>query len=147
MSGSDGSPLIALEVARNHELKLASEVVFLFVEEDKGRFNHLRQLLDSHYKYRSDGVFENLPSNFRVFLECGEFNSIMSNQIQRLRQNGYNLAPTMAFIDPFGYSDIRIQVLVDILNFRKCELLITYMVGFLDRFASDMLHKEILLSE
>ncbi|PSN94207.1 hypothetical protein B9Q06_09970 [Candidatus Marsarchaeota G2 archaeon ECH_B_2] len=68
----------------------------------------------------------------------------MSNQIQRLRQNGYNLAPTMAFIDPFGYSDIRIQVLVDILNFRKCELLITYMVGFLDRFASDMLNKEII---
>jgi len=101
MSGSDGSPLIALEVARNHELKLASEVVFLFVEEDKGRFNHLRQLLDSRYKYRSDGVFENLPSNFRVLLERGEFNSIMSNQIQRLRQNRYNLAPTMAFIDPF----------------------------------------------
>ncbi|PSN94208.1 hypothetical protein B9Q06_09975 [Candidatus Marsarchaeota G2 archaeon ECH_B_2] len=40
--GSDGSPLLALEVARTHKLKLASEVVFLFVEEDKERFNHLR---------------------------------------------------------------------------------------------------------
>jgi three-Cys-motif partner protein len=140
--GSFGSPVIALEVARTHKLKLAAEVLFIFIEKEEHRYTHLTKLLKRLYGLRRDGMYERLPTNFRVYTYMGDFNEIMSNVVSELRAMGFNLAPTLAFIDPFGYADINIQVLADILSFPRCELLITYMVNFLDRFASDEKHKD-----
>jgi three-Cys-motif partner protein len=139
--GSPGSPIIAIEVARTHRLQLAREVLFIFIEKELGRYQHLRKLLDQRYQHKQNGVYEKLPSNFRVYTHLGEFNTVMSQVLKGLKEKGASLAPTLAFVDPFGYSDINVQVLADILSFEKCELLITYMVGFLDRFAYDVAHR------
>jgi three-Cys-motif partner protein len=145
--GSNGSPIIALEVASAHKLmlKLAKEVVFYFIEIDKGRFEHLQQLLDKKYDSKGDETYEKLPSNFKVGVKQGEFNKVIDSLLKSLDESHAKLAPTMAFIDPFGYSDINFDVLGRILRFKKCELLITYMVGYIDRFASELRHQPSIM--
>jgi hypothetical protein len=48
----------------------------------------------------------------------------------------------MAFIDPFGYTDLDLDLMGRILRFPKCELLITYMTGFMSRFCYDAMHED-----
>lgn len=140
--GSIGSPIMALEIAKNHLLKLPSEIIFIFIEKEPERIDYLKQLLDRKYSFISDGKYRHLPENFTVYTDLGEFNSVMNKILIDFEKSGGNLAPTFAFIDPFGYSDINLNILGRILKFPKCELLITYMVGFLDRFAFDENHRK-----
>src|SRR5258708_20466647 len=44
--GEKGSPLIALEVLRQHRAKLKAKVTFFFIEKDTKRADHLRRLTD-----------------------------------------------------------------------------------------------------
>jgi len=134
---SDGSPLIALEVAKNHQLPLGGELVFYFVELNEPRFAHLTGLLESRYKSKGDGSFTNLPENVKVFPINGDFNANVEEILAGLKEDGKTLAPTMAFVDPFGYAALNVDTMAGILTQRRCELLITYMVGFLDRFVFD----------
>ena len=143
-NGSYGSPIIALNVAKEHKLKLASEIIFYFIEKEKRRCLHLQKLINKLYGYHEDGSYERLPANFKIYIEQGEFNYIMNSLLGKLEEEKLNLAPTFAFIDPFGYSDIDVQILARVLKFQKCELLITYMVGFLDRFAYDNKHEALI---
>ena len=137
--GSIGSPIIALEVARTHKLQLAAEIVFYFIEKNVKRVEYLRRLLDQKYHHEKNGTYSRLPSNFRVYVQEGEFNDAMVSILDSLE--GSELAPSLVFVDPFGYLDTDVQVLRRVLSFRKCELLITFMVGFLDRFAYDKMHE------
>jgi len=139
--GSLGSPIIALDVAKNHMLKLASEIVFYFIEKETKRSEYLQNLLNERYKYDKEDAYKMLPSNFKVHVEKGDFNEVMSLVLKSLEGEKANLAPSLVFVDPFGYSDINLQVLGRILSFKKCELLITYMVGFLNRFLFDEKHR------
>lgn len=140
--GSYGSPVIALEVAKTHRLKLAKEVIFYFIEKEKDRLNYLKELLDSKYLFFKEDSYKELPANFKVHIVLGEFNEVMTSILKAIEKKGTNLASTFAFIDPFGYSDINVNILGNILSFEGCELLITYMVGFLDRFVYDQAHKD-----
>ena len=62
--GEDGSPIIALKVARDHILtsklqRPGMELVFFFIEPDKARFQNLEQRLNELH----------LPSNFKIGTE------------------------------------------------------------------------------
>jgi three-Cys-motif partner protein len=70
--GEDGSPIVALKVARDHVLgqklgRSGMELVFLFIEKEKARFENLEQKL----------ARLELPGNFKVeaindsFENCG----------------------------------------------------------------------------
>jgi three-Cys-motif partner protein len=145
VDGSHGSPVIAIECAKNHVLKakMSCEMVFLFTEIHKGRYEHLRQLLERLYGKWDEKTetFQGLPSNYKFGLTHGDFNEVTKGILKELEENGENLAPTMAFIDPFGY-ELDLNLLARILKFRRCELLVTYMAGFIDRFASETKHRE-----
>jgi len=43
------------------------------------------------------------------------------------------LAPTFAFIDPFGYSDTPFLLIDQIMENPKCEVLVTFMYAFIKR--------------
>ncbi len=43
--GEDGSPVIVLKAARDHTHKFESELVCLFVEADRPRYEHLKAVL------------------------------------------------------------------------------------------------------
>jgi three-Cys-motif partner protein len=137
--GSVGSPIIALRVANDHILKLEADINFFFIENHTKRCNYLESKLDQLYQKTKDGKYAKLRPNFTVQVIEGEFNATMNNLLSGIQTN---LIPTMAFIDPFGYSDLNLDVLSNILRFDQCELLITYMVGFLDRFVFEGGHIE-----
>ena len=60
-----------------------------------------------------------------------------------LDEKGLKLAPTFAFLDPFGYSKFPMRVITNLLSRDKCEVLITFMIRDINRF-TDPLHAESL---
>lgn len=147
--GSYGSPFIAIETAKNNpQATRSKEVVFYFVEKNHKRYAHLLEKIDHDYKLSgtTSGGFQYhlLPSEWGIRIIEGEFNSNFKKELELLDKDGARLAPTMAFVDPYGYSAIDIDHLGKILRFPKCELLITYMVSFVDRFAFDPSHNKVI---
>lgn len=122
--GEAGSPIIALRTAKNHSFNLKSEIIFWFIEEDKDRCNHLKSILEK----------EEIPKNFTTHVECGSFDERLTSTLEDIEKQGKYLAPTFAFIDPFGISDTPFSVVEKILKNKKCEVFINFMSGFLNRF-------------
>ncbi|MGC8603755.1 MAG: three-Cys-motif partner protein TcmP [Desulfomonilaceae bacterium] len=144
--GSPGSPIISLNVAKNHTrfIDLADEIIFYFVEIEKDRAKHLENLIEKSYKAQKDDKgWYTIDSKLKVSIVQDDFNNIIGKILDNIEKEKANLAPTFVFVDPFGYKEIIPKNLARVLYYKKCELLITYMVGFMDRFLSDKLHGPI----
>jgi three-Cys-motif partner protein len=143
---SPGSPIVAIQTALNHSLfpqKLSTkELIFLLVEKLPERSAHLKGRMNILFKEKAGGKYEVFPQKWTAEVITGEFSKETGPLIEGLEKKGLNLAPTMAFIDPFGYKDLNLDLLGRILRFPKCELLITYMTGFVDRFCYDAMHED-----
>ena len=122
--GELGSPLIALDVAATHRRKLTGELVFLFIDSRKDRIDHLKRVLDEH----------GIPSHFRVEAQCGLFHEKVNEVLSSVESGGKSLAPTFAFVDPFGFKGIPFSLIKRLLNHRHSEVLITFMIDHINRF-------------
>ena len=122
--GEIGSPIIALESARTHRANLAGEWNFLFVEERKDRAENLRGEVNALQ----------LPSHFKVEVECKTFAETISLKLDQLDVAGHQIAPTFALIDPFGFSGLPYSLVSRLLSKEKCEVLITFMVDSINRW-------------
>lgn len=126
--GEPGSPIIALETAiaavKDNRLKPSVKIMFLFIEEDEERCEHLKSLL----------ARISLPHNIRYNVECGRFDETLKSALDQFDIQKKSLAPTFAFIDPFGISDTPFSIIERIMKFKRCEVLITFMSGFINRF-------------
>jgi three-Cys-motif partner protein len=134
--GEPGSPLIALAtlVDHPHFLKLSStEFVFLFVEADAARFASLEAEIAAFWSRLSGGQ----PKNVRAHLYNDEFASVAAELVTHTREQKKQLAPTLAFIDPFGWSGVPLGLIADLLSFDKCEVLINFMFDSVNRFVAD----------
>lgn len=136
-SGDPGSPIIALKVAKEHLLQdvlQRGDRLFFFIEKDENSYQTLVSVIQKEFgNMDSAHHIESLPDNFSVFPVNGDFNVEMKGLLDELESKGRNLAPTFAFVDPFGYS-IDLSLLSRIVSFPKCEVFFTFMVGFLNRF-------------
>jgi len=94
--GQPGSPLIAIDTFLNHASARvrSKEVVFFFIEQDQGRCDHLKRVLATR----------RLPATARPQVFCGPFSETLSGVLAQIEEHSLRLAPTFAFIDPFGYS-------------------------------------------
>ena len=122
--GEPGSPIVALTTALEHRATLTGEIIFFFIDEDKDRIDNLRQEVAKLI----------LPKNFKTYIEHGEFEKVIGDAIAELEKNGKNLAPTFAFIDPFGFSGLPFNLVSRILKFSSSEVFINFMVGSINRF-------------
>jgi three-Cys-motif partner protein len=122
--GEPGSPIIALEAARTHRAKLAGELVFLFIEKESDRAEHL------------EGEVAKLkpPPHFKVTVERGVFAEKLGKALDRLEKHRSQIAPTFALIDPFGFSGLPYALIQRLLSKNKCEVLITFMVDSMNRW-------------
>lgn len=123
-NGEVGSPMIALDVATNHRKAMSGEIVFWFIEEREDRLVHLKQELATR------GV----PRHFRVIAESGRFHEKCGSVLASIESDKKALAPTFAFIDPFGFSGIPFSLIERLLSQRRCEAFITFMVDAINRF-------------
>jgi len=122
--GEPGSPIIALDVAASHRRHLSGELVFWFIDEREDRIEHLKKELAGR----------TVPRHFRVQAEAGKFHEKVGPVLESLESNKASIAPTFAFIDPFGFSGIPFSLIQRLLKQRRCEILITFMVDALNRF-------------
>jgi three-Cys-motif partner protein len=122
--GEPGSPVIALGVAAHHSQVQAGEVVFWFIDERRDRILHLTQEL----RQRS------IPPHFKVHTETGRFDTKLVEVLDLIEDRGSQLAPTFAFIDPFGFSGIPFRLISRLLRHQKSEAFITFMVDAINRF-------------
>lgn len=132
IDGSIGSPLIALQTLLNHEVALSygSEVVFYFIEVDTARYKHLEQLLQHAYP---DGT---LPSVITWHIVNDRFDEHLSILLDDLDGARSRIAPTFAFIDPFGYSHTPMSVISRLMDHPMCEVLVNVMYEEANRFLS-----------
>lgn len=123
--GEPGSPLIALHQATPLATKYQdTEFVFIFIDERKDRIENLES------KIRS----EQYPQNMHIFPINGTFEEKMSELFIYLDSKGSFLAPTFAFIDPFGFSGIPFDIVAKFLSNPKTEIFINVMVDSINRF-------------
>ncbi len=124
--GEEGSPLIALNVAQDCNLP-NTEIVFVFVESNKKRAESLRKSIEQ----------EKWPNNFRYEVYDGESENVLSNILDYLEKEDFRIAPTFAFIDPFGVKGASFSIVKRLLENPKCEVLITFMTGTIRRFVTE----------
>lgn len=122
--GEPGSPLIALEVAKNHRRALKGELLFWFIDERADRIEHLKSELPAMQ----------LPPHFKVYPEIGCFDEKFMPVLSQLKAEAKQLAPTFAFIDPFGFSGIPFSLISQFLKQPSCEAFITFMVDAINRW-------------
>jgi three-Cys-motif partner protein len=127
--GEMGSPIIALDCLMNHSLKPCerkTEFVFLFIEADSERAGILKGIIEKKYPH--------LPANVKIHIEHGEFEPTLGSLLDSLESKQKNLAPTFAFIDPFGYGGLPLYLVKRILAFAHCEVFINFAYDSINRF-------------
>jgi len=62
---------------------------------------------------------------------------VATELIAYTREQKKQLAPTLAFIDPFGWSGVPLALISDLLSFEKCEVLFNFMFDSVNRFVAD----------
>ncbi|MCP4383419.1 MAG: three-Cys-motif partner protein TcmP [Hyphomicrobiales bacterium] len=135
-NGEPGSPLIAIETLVDHahfEQLSRTEFVFIFVEADGERFASLEHELNGYWARRDGGK----PANVRIELFNDEFAAVAAQLVAATHGQSKQLAPTLAFIDPFGWSGVPLDLIRDLLASDKCEVLFNFMYDSVNRFVAD----------
>lgn len=132
--GEEGSPVVALKAAREHSLRdKFNEVVFWFIEQNKKRYENLGKVLQEKFPDMKDGI----NGQFQYHVVHGEFAQSVENALDKIESQNQSLAPTFAFIDPFGFSNMPMRTVKRVLSNPHCEVMVTFMDGFIKRFHDD----------
>lgn len=122
-----GSPLIMLDALSKHEALAKFDTVqfiFLFIEKDGRRVDHLRGEIDRL----------TLPPNAHVRIEQGEFETKFHEILNEAPGESYTLVPAFAFIDPFGYAAASMSLAGRLLDFPRSEALFFLPLTHIARF-------------
>src|ERR1700722_6669662 len=118
-NSEQSSPVAALQAAKAAIERAGArlndvEFSFLFVEKRKEFTENLRSVV-------SAGTW---PANIKWTIEQGNFEENVGGVLEELKQQGHRLAPTFAFIDPFGATGLPFRVVSEILSYPSCEVLL-----------------------
>lgn len=120
--GEPGSPVIAMDTLLQHpyfrQPRPRREVVFVFIEKKPAFVAALRREL---------AKFEPVPSWVKVAVYQGDFAEHLERILDEVEVEGGHLAPTFAFIDPFGVSGVPLRLISRVTGRRRCECLINFM--------------------
>ncbi len=124
--GQVGSPILALSILLNHQVShqiLANtQVCFIFFENDQGNYEFLETEIEQ---------LGELPENVNIHLFNENYETGLNEILQKIKNDNQTLAPTFAFIDPYGFS-LSMDICNELLSFPKCELLINFMFRYID---------------
>ncbi len=122
--GQPGSPIIALRAAAIHHRRFKGEAVFHFIESDPDRVAHLSEKLQGFGRL----------SKFVISTECDEFESVLTRVLNELETEETQIAPTFAFIDPFGHKGLPMELIHRLLAHEKTEAFINFNLNIVNRF-------------
>jgi three-Cys-motif partner protein len=126
--GEDGSPVIVLKAAANHKYKPATELCCLFVEADTKRYDRLVSVLAA--------LKPTLSKNIKFETVNKTFDNEITRILDDIDHKNQSLAPTLAFIDPFGFKHTPFKTIARLMEHPKCEILFTFMYEEINRFLS-----------
>jgi three-Cys-motif partner protein len=126
--GEDGSPVVILKAARDHVIPFKSQLVCLFIESEDERYQHLVQVLDR--------IRPTLPTNVKFRPLLGRFNDQLTEIFANMDEQGRLRAPTLAFVDPFGFSHTPFSAIERLMKYSKTEVLVNFMYDEINRFLS-----------
>ena len=130
--GEEGSPLIALRALLDHphfrQRRPGREILLVFIEREEDRAVALREEISS---FRTKWP---IPNWAKVRVQQGEFAPLINQVLDTVEAEGHRLAPTFAFIDPFGFAGVPMELVSRIARNRRCECLITFMYEAINRF-------------
>ena len=126
--GEPGSPLLMIDAFVNHGNRSPAmeeaQVHFDFIEDRHDRVEHLRGEISRLH----------LPPNVQIDgIHEGSFDEVMGGILDAIPATS-GLAPTFAFIDPFGYTGHGLHLSSRILQSKGCEVLIYVPLPFIARF-------------
>jgi three-Cys-motif partner protein len=129
--GSPGSPIIALKTLLDQrQIRPECEFVFIFNESELNRYASLVHVLEN---FESENPY---PANVKVFVDNTSFELLTSEITDHFTASNGRLAPTFAFVDPFGISGMSMESLRSLLSFNKCEVLAYLDIRSLTRFST-----------
>jgi three-Cys-motif partner protein len=113
------SPLAAMQAAKDAIERPGANVrnaefLFLFVEKNQDFVKHLREVIS----------VSRWPAQLQWDIEEGTFEEKVGGLLDRVREQRQTLAPTFAFVDPFGATGLPFSVVAEILRHPKCEVLL-----------------------
>jgi three-Cys-motif partner protein len=132
-AGEPGSPIIALNtlVSHPHFTKLhRTEFVMIFVEDGADRFASLQTEVAGFWEEQPGGQ----PSNVKVHLRQGRFADVANEIMDQLDASGHQLAPTFAFVDPFGIKGVPMTTIARLVKNPKCEVFFNFMFNSVNRW-------------
>lgn len=136
-NGEIGSPVIAVKALVEHsrfpDFSRGREYVFLFCEADRARFTSLKSQLVA---YEATLPGHTWPTGVSVHLANRPFDATAGELLDQLESKGSQLAPTFAFVDPFGVSGLPMSLLSRLVQSPKCELFVNMIINTAKRFAT-----------
>ena len=100
------------------------------MEEKKERTEHLQKIIEIEKKA--------LPANFHCQVINEKFETALRETLDYLDEENLSIAPTFAFIDPFGIKGLPFSLIKRLLGNDKCEVLITFVDSTIERFVSEL---------
>ncbi|GAB3489454.1 three-Cys-motif partner protein TcmP [Flexivirga lutea] len=128
-----GSPVLTLRALLDHQAFAGfgdTQFTFAFNEWNSERFASLQTVLAELQASRTPW-----PKNIEVKVENQNFQELARGILDAI-PSGHQLAPTFAFIDPFGYKDVPMSLIRDLVSHQSCELFIYFDFNSVNRFAN-----------
>lgn len=128
-----GSPVLALNTLLEHRSFAnfgGTTFNFIFNEWNDERFASLKGVLADVKASRAPW-----PTTVRVTERNQNFQTLARELLDSIPA-GKQLAPTFAFIDPFGYKDVPLSLIRDLVSHPSCELFIYFDFNSVNRFAN-----------
>ncbi|MHC5015510.1 MAG: three-Cys-motif partner protein TcmP [Planctomycetota bacterium] len=131
--GEPGSPVVAIRTALDHKASLPVPVRFVFIEYDTKRFESLTAEIEKLSA-------EITASNQIADIECyrGDCSTILAAYVERVAAERRKFGPAMVFLDQFGYSQIPIDLVAQILRWPQCEVFSYLNWDHLNRYLTDL---------
>jgi len=128
-----GSPVLTLSTLLDHQSFAHfgdTEFTFIFNEWNDGRFASLQTVLEDVKTSQAPW-----PKTVRVVTRNENFQQLARGILDSI-PTGQQFAPTFAFVDPFGYRDVPMALIRDLVSHRSFELFIYFDFNSVNRFAS-----------
>lgn len=124
-AGEDGSPILALKAMLSHNASIAAHCHFDFIECDPARAAALKSAVES-----TTGALGS-PHNASIEVHQSTFEAAYPTVTAKF---GRPVVPTLAFIDPFGWTGLPFRIVSDLLGRPSTEVFINFMFEEINRF-------------
>jgi len=111
-----------------HKPNYQLDTKFIFIDNKQEHLDCLKKQI------QNAGLEKYLNDPDKCEFICGEFEDLSANLIAAVRKRK---GSSFFFLDPFGYTQVSMRSIREIIALEKSEIIFTFMIDFIRRFLSD----------